>query len=105
MAEDASYCRGTKSRRPARREVDPEILTIAETASAMALAALTGALEAAESGGLLLEQQDVAVITAAREEERTRYRSLRASGTRRLSRVRPANEQPAGADTQTSQSL
>jgi hypothetical protein len=105
MGEVASYGRGTKSRRPAKREVDPEILTIAETASAIALAALTGALEAAEAGGLLLRQKDVDVIAAAREEERKRYRSLRASAACSPTQARTSNEQTASADTLTSQSL
>ncbi len=103
MADDASSALNHKSRRPAKHEVDPEILSIAVTASAIALAALTSAVKAAESGELSVGSHVIAVIAAARDEERNRYRALYAAG-RKLPGI-PSSEDQVTASLETQSSL
>jgi hypothetical protein len=103
MVEDASAGRAKGFLQSAASELDPEILAIAASASAIAIAALTSALRAAETGGLVIGSHVIDVIAAARDEERTHYRYLHAPSNRKPTGILPSDDQVATSlETQSS---
>lgn len=65
-------------------ETIPEIINIAATAEALAVAALGGALQSAAGGTLALNAEQIQFVTAARAEEQAHYDVLIGAGAKPL---------------------